>query len=68
LQHAQVHSAGSQAQTPVTQQPQQSQAVAQAQGLLAAETVATAMAPVITRASKEANKNLNMKLTPNQKQ
>jgi hypothetical protein len=58
LQQAQSHA--SQAQMPVVQQPQQLQAVLQAQELLAPETVATASAPVVTNARTEPTRNLNI--------
>ena len=66
-QHSQVQDAGSQAQTPVAQQPQQSHAVLHTQGVLAPDTVATANAPVVTNASTEPIKNLNMASTPKEK-
>lgn len=67
-QQSQLQAAGSQAQTPVAQQPQQSQGTLQAQGLLADITPATASAPVVTSANREPIINLNMDLTPIQKE
>jgi hypothetical protein len=58
LQQAQSHA--SQVQTPLAQQPQQLQAALQAQELLAPETVATASAPVVTKARTEPTRNLNI--------
>jgi hypothetical protein len=64
----QVHSQPSQVHAPVVQQPQQSQAVLHAQELLAPETVATASAPVVTKARTDPTRNLNMTSTPKRKQ
>jgi hypothetical protein len=61
-QHSQEQAPGSQAQTPVAQQPQQSQGAAQAHGLLAANTPAVATAPVIRATRAEPTRNLNISL------
>jgi hypothetical protein len=62
-QQSQLHAA--QSQTPVVQQPQQSQVVLHAQLLLAVvDTAATASAPEVTRARTDPIKNLNIASTP----
>jgi hypothetical protein len=67
-QHPQVQDAGSHEQVPVAQQPQQSQGVLHTQGLFAPVTLATASAPVVTKARTEPTKNLNIASTPKEKQ
>jgi len=67
-QHPQVHEAGSQEQTPVAQQPQQSQGTLHAQDAPAPVALATANAPVVTKANTEPTKNLNIASTPKREQ
>jgi hypothetical protein len=59
-QHPQVQDPGSQEQTPVAQQPQQSQGTLHAQEAPAPVTLATANAPVVAKANIEPIKNLNI--------
>ena len=66
-QHPQVQDAGSQEQTPVAQQPQQSQGTLQAHEAPAPVTLATANAPVVAKARTEPIKNLNIASTPKEK-
>jgi hypothetical protein len=54
------HDAGSQVQTPVEQQPQQSQGTLQAQLLSVPTTLPTATAPPIIKARNEPTRNLNI--------
>lgn len=63
-QQSQSQAPGAQAQTPVAQQPQQSQGVLQAHGALFATTPATAIEPASAADRIEPIRNLNMLQSP----
>lgn len=63
-QQSQEQLPGSHSQTPVAQQPQQSQVAEQAQGAFAENAPATAIVPVATNANKEPITNLIIASTP----